>query len=270
MRYRSFLSLAACAAMAMLAMPAAAADLPFTSQPVPVPALTAVGSGYNWTGFYAGVNAGYGWTNSDDVTVSGSEGFFFNDAAFGGFNTTGGDGFTGGAQVGYNYQFGKFVVGAEADINYADQEIRSFGALDSAFVNESLEFRSELEWFGTVRARIGFVPVDRFLVYATGGLAYGSVDVSATDTLTLPRLGRTEIWSGKDSDTKFGWTLGAGAEYAITNNLTARLEGLYVDLEDTKVAGAYTGDTAILAEDTFTAKADNKFTVLRAGLNYKF
>jgi outer membrane immunogenic protein len=166
--------------------------------------------------------------------------------------------------------FGKFMVGAEADINYADHEIRSFGALDSAFVNESLELRSELEWFGTVRARVGFVPVDRFLVYATGGLAYGSVDASATDTLTLPRLGRTEIWSGKDSDTKFGWTLGAGAEYAITDNLTARLEGLYVDLEDTKVTGAYTGGADVLAEETLTAKDDNKFAVLRAGLNYKF
>ncbi|WP_262030217.1 outer membrane protein [Microvirga sp. Mcv34] len=270
MRYRSFLSLAACAAMAMFAVPASAADLPFTSQPAPVPAFTAVGSGYNWTGFYAGVNAGYGWNNSDDVTVSGSEGFFFNDAAFGGFNTTGGDGFTGGAQVGYNYQIGKFVVGAEADINYADQELKSFGAFDTGFADESLEFRSELEWFGTVRARVGFVPVDRFLVYATGGLAYGSIDASATNTLTTSATRPADIWAGTESDTKFGWTIGGGAEYALTNNLTLRGEALYVDLEDTKITGTYTGDTDILAEDTFTAKADNKFTVLRAGLNYKF
>ncbi|MBD2745802.1 porin family protein [Microvirga sp. BT688] len=271
MKYRSFLSLAACAAMAMFALPAAAADLPYSAQPVPGPAVRVASTSFSWTGFYAGVNGGYGWSHEDNLSVSSDEGFFFNNPAFEGFHHSDGDGFAGGAQIGYNYQLGSFLVGLEADVNYADLESAASGSLDQGFTVESLDARSKLDWFGTVRARVGFIPVNRVLVYATGGLAYGSVEVSAVDTATYNRLGRPgDVWTGNTSDTKFGWTIGAGAEYALTDNLILRGEALYVDLGKTEVTGTYTGDFDALAEDTFVATSDTKFTVVRAGLNYKF
>ena len=271
MKYRPLLSLAACAAMALFALPAAAADLPYSAQPAPAPSFGVVSSSYNWSGFYAGVNGGYGWSHDDGLSVSSDQAFFFNNPAFEGFRHSEDDGFTGGAQVGYNYQLGSFLVGVEADINYANFETETSGSLEQGLMAEALDARSKLDWFGTVRARVGFIPASRFLLYATGGLAYGSVDVTATDIATYDRLGRPgDTWIGKDSDVKFGWTLGAGAEYALTDNLTLRAEGLYVDLEDTKVTGTYTGDFEAIAEDTFIAKTDNKLTLVRAGLNYKF
>jgi outer membrane immunogenic protein len=257
--------------MAMFALPAAAADLPYAAQPAPSPSFGVVSSSYNWSGFYAGVNGGYGWSHEDGLSVSSDQAFFFNDPAFDGFRHSEGDAFTGGAQVGYNYQLGSFLVGVEADINYANLETETFGALDQDFMDESLDARSKLDWFGTVRARVGFIPVNRFLVYATGGLAYGSVEVSGVDTASYDRLGSpADAWTGTNSDTNFGWTIGAGAEYALTDNLILRGEALYVDLGGTKVTGTYTGAANEVAGDTFAAISDTKFTVLRAGLNYKF
>jgi outer membrane immunogenic protein len=196
---------------------AAAADLPSRAAPAPIIAAAPI---FTWTGFYVGVNAGYGWSDDDFDAVD-----FADDEDDGGF--------VGGAQVGYNWQFGSFVVGAEADIQYADfgrEGVFNFVDEDGDIFDGEFE-RSD--WFGTVRARAG-VAFGQALVYATGGFAF--------------------------ADDANGWTVGGGLEYAFTNNLSAKIEGLYVSLD---------------ADNDFDFDIDGfdndvDFGVVRAGLNYRF
>ena len=194
---------------------ASAADLPVRAAP-PAPIIAAVPV-FTWTGFYVGVNAGYGWNANDSITVGGIR-FDLDDEG----------GFVGGAQAGYNYQIGSFVVGLEGDIQYAD-----FGGDDRFDFDRDGIFDDDFntsDWFGTVRARAG-VAFDRALIYATGGFAF--------------------------ADDATGWTVGGGLEYAFTNNLSAKVEGLYVNLDQ--------DDSGIFAIDS-----DAEFGVVRAGLNFRF
>jgi outer membrane immunogenic protein len=159
------------------------------------------------------VNAGYGWNANDDITIGGVR-----------FDLDDDGGFVGGAQVGYNYQIGSFVVGLEVDIQYAD-----FGGEDIVLSDGSVVDFNNSDWFGTVRARAG-VAFDRALIYATGGFAF--------------------------ADDATGWTVGGGLEYAFTDNLSAKVEGLYVNLDQ---------DDNFLGIDN-----DAEFGVVRAGLNFRF
>ncbi|GGG34222.1 membrane protein [Chelatococcus composti] len=220
--------LAGVAAAGLIASGAAAfaADLPSRNvAPVaPAPVLPI----FTWTGFYAGVNAGYGWGE-------------FSKAP--GFDDP--DGFVGGAQIGYNYQIGQFVVGLETDIQYSDLSGKTRPV---TFADGNVGVgRGEVEYFGTVRGRIG-AAFDRALIYVTGGLAYGETKFRGLDT--------TAGLSFSKSKTTAGWTIGGGLEYAFTDNITAKAEYLYVDLGDNRYYGAN--------------KAETKFSVVRAGLNYKF
>ena len=194
-----------------------AADLPSRRAPAPVIAAVPV---FTWTGFYLGVNAGYGWNDSDSITLSNGAVITSVDDSEGGF--------VGGAQAGYNYQIGSFVVGVEGDIQYAD-----FGGASYVIPGVGTFDDNSDDWFGTVRARAG-VAFDRALIYATGGFAF--------------------------ADDRNGWTVGGGLEYAITNNLSAKVEGLYVNLDEQD----YTFGGA-----TFQG-GDADFGVVRAGLNFRF
>jgi outer membrane immunogenic protein len=191
---------------------AAAADLPSRYAPPPVIAAVPV---FTWTGFYVGVNAGYGWNTQDNNN--------FVDPVTGIVSNGGNDGgFVGGGQVGYNYQIGQFVIGLETDIQYADLGggRNTFG--QAAFLGDS----NDGNWFGTVRARAGFA-IDRALIYATGGFAYG--DIGAGSSVFVAPNG--QIFAGSSSSTNTGWVVGGGLEYAFTDNLTAKIEGLYVNLD---------------------------------------
>jgi outer membrane immunogenic protein len=189
---------------------ASAADLPMRAAP-PAPIIAAAPI-FTWTGFYVGVNAGYGWSNDDFDSV---------DLA----DEDDDGGFVGGAQVGYNYQIGSFVVGLEGDIQYAD-----FGSEGAFIGTDGATYDIDRsDWFGTVRARAG-VAFDRALIYATGGFAF--------------------------ADDANGWTVGGGVEYAFTNNLSAKIEGLYVNLDNDDDFPGFDGET--------------DFGVVRAGLNFRF
>jgi outer membrane immunogenic protein len=206
------------AALGLLAAGAAsAADLPSRKGPVVAPVYVPA---FTWTGFYVGANAGYGFGN---VNANG----FANVGDL--------DGFVGGGQVGYNYQIGQFVIGAEADFQGADLSSGS----NLGLVNV------KTEWYGTVRARAG-VAFDRFLVYATGGWAYGNVKTS------IPALNFSS-----DRTHTGGFAVGGGIEYAFTNNLVAGVEYQYVDLGEKNILGAAT-------------KVGTDFSVVRARLSYKF
>jgi outer membrane immunogenic protein len=213
--------LSSVAALGLVAAGAAsAADLPSRKGPVVAPVYAPV---FTWTGFYVGGNAGYAWGN---VNTNGGLAIT---------NTGDLDGFVGGGQVGYNYQIGQFVLGAEADIQGGD--LSTGGTLGA--------LRVKTDYFGTVRARAGFA-FDRIMPYVTGGWAYGNVKSS------IPALGVSS-----DNSHTGGWTLGGGVEYAITNNWIAGVEYLYVDLGEKRLQGTGT-------------KVGTDFSVVRARLSYKF
>jgi outer membrane immunogenic protein len=201
---------------ATLPVAASAADLPRRSAP-PVQSF-APPPMFTWTGFYVGVNAGAIWGDFTKVAKP------INPGA----------GFTGGGQLGYNYQIGQFVAGLEADYNYADLSGRGLiGGVNT---------RGKLDSFGTVRGRLG-VAFDRALVYATGGYAFGSASV------TTP-VASSDKWHN-------GYAIGGGLEYAFTNNISVKAEYLFLDFEDKKLFGG-------------PAKAGVDANVVRAGVNYRF
>lgn len=262
-----------------------AADLPTR---VEAPAPFVAPPVFTWTGFYVGVNAGGGFNAGDDrdstvVVLPG--GFTTPPGAPVGF-TSGtivyGDNsddavFTGGAQIGYNYQFvNNFVLGAEADLQFLGFDDDMSAAITTAgfpaTFTPARRGTQGLDWFGTVRLRAGYA-FDRTLVYATGGLAYGEGDAT--------RFEATNGIGGffDDGDVAFGWTVGGGVEYAWTDNLILGLEGLYVSLDrDTAVtnfAGTYQPGgvgTAVFPVAAATDSQDDniEFGVVRARLNYKF
>ena len=156
-----------------------------------------------------------------------------------------------GGQIGYNYQFDPhWVVGAEADLQYTGMHstARAIGANDLP-----ISVKTQLDWFGTLRLRAGYA-FDSFLLYGTGGLAYGNVKAK----VAVPG----ESISG--SEVRVGWTLGAGAEYALTQHWILRAEYLYVDLGKKATINKTVDGFRI------TDKPDVSLNVVRAAVNYKF
>jgi outer membrane immunogenic protein len=207
---------------------------------VPVQEVVVVPNVFTWSGVYIGVNVGGAWgDNNADSNAPGAAGFSpdqkFNHGSA-----------LGGAQIGYNWQFNQFVIGAEADINALD-----LGG-DSDEITDGVGdfYHTKHDWFGTVRGRAGYA-WDRTLIYATGGFAYGRVKEEYID----PILG-----TFSSSSTKSGWTVGGGVEYAFTDNWTVRGEYLYVHLDE------HTLSAPVVDDVTF----ENKFNVVRLGVNYKF
>ena len=251
---------------------ASAADLPARYAP-PAPIVAAVPL-FTWTGFYVGVNAGYGWQDSNNsASVFVPAGTFVTAPLASGVVTFGDDngaGFVGGGQIGYNYQIGSFVLGVEADLQWADLGGSNGVAVVPAgfpvtFVPAGTV--GGIDWFGTVRARVG-VAFDRALVYATGGFAYGG----AADNNGFGGFNGFV----NDDDVRTGWVLGAGFEYAFTNNLTAGIEGLWVSL-DRSNSGAFIGTETTPGGAVLPVFVpgrdddnDNDFFVARAKLNFKF
>ena len=244
---------------------------------------------YDWNGFYIGGNVGYGWgrasTDGNQTgTQSVSEFTAIGGTLLPGFpvvtplgtvpltGRANANGVIGGGQAGYNWQRGTWLFGLEADIQGSDER----GSADVCIVagcaigTGVLTANYKLDWFGTARGRVGFLPTDRVLLYATGGLAYG--EVSATAPLIPLSWGSTRA----------GWTVGAGAEAAIDHNWSIKLEYLYMDLGN--VGGSSTTATNVVTQlgvpirfNTVTTTAltsafNTRFTdnILRVGVNYRF
>lgn len=228
------------AAVSLLSSSAFAADIAS-----PVEEVTPI---FSWTGAYVGLNVGFGGGKAKHpINLSDGAGTTFLD---GSADLTS-SGFLGGVQAGYNYQIDQWVVGVEAD--FQGSGIKGEGSF-SVDIPGGPSFDAKagtrLNWYGTVRGRAGVLATDRFLVYATGGLAYGQ-------TKSYLKADGDELSAKK---TKAGWTIGAGAEYAITDNVTFKTEYLYTDL-----------GKANLFNDGFVS-LDRKFNfhTVRAGINFKF
>jgi len=209
---------------------------------------------FSWTGFYVGANVGYGFAGDDRVGLTSDITGFLGD-----FGTLENSGVFGGGQAGYNYQFGNFVLGLEADIQ-ASGVGDSVNGLSPTIASRA---KSDINWFGTIRPRVGFA-WDRALIYATGGVAFGGIDYQfdATDGALFVH--------GKDSDTRVGYTLGAGVEYAFTDNWTAKLEYQYVNFGEYKVTGPVVDGAGFATGENITTHATPDFQSVRIGINYKF
>src|SRR5262245_54206670 len=199
---------------------ASAADMAVKARPLPPPAPI-----FTWTGFYIGVNGGWafdGWDDNIGNLVAFSPGFATAVAAgaaprFLGTNHEGG---FGGGQIGYNWQVNQFVFGLETDIQGADIGRTSTVLFpgDANFFPTVSTGRDHIDWFGTARVRLGLA-ANTALFYVTGGAAYGGVNSSAS-VISNPTTGG--IFTGSSSDTRFGWVVGAGVEWAFTPNWTIK------------------------------------------------
>jgi outer membrane immunogenic protein len=265
-------------ALALLTESAAAADLPSRKGPPPVfvppPPL--------WTGFYVGLNAGYGWganTNASIATgqlydvfgAAGLDPLAVNSAlSASAVRNVQDNGFIGGGQIGYNYQWrNDWVIGLEADIqgaairgdnafgNATAWNVFNLGApaavLDQRFLAAtfdrsaltSTDISKHTDWLGTVRARVGWLATPTLLIYGTGGLAYGGVQARVFQSQTINNLFTAGVFgipfvslnlpysgasSGNYQDTRVGWTAGGGFEWMFLPNWSLKAEALYYDL----------------------------------------
>ncbi|WP_284264929.1 outer membrane protein [Bradyrhizobium iriomotense] len=236
--------------LTMVAGGAAAADAADLSRPSYVKAPRIEGTLYDWTGFYLGVNAGYGVGR--DLMSVGFPGTVFTET-----NRLAPQGALGGVQAGYNWQtanfgLGNVVVGVETDIQAADLKDDRCGIFSlSSCSSFGVNYSQRLGWFGTVRGRFGLAngPV---LSYVTGGLAYGDVRTTVTE---LPdSFGTSEV--------RTGWTIGSGIEAALAGNWTGKIEYLYLNLGTQSGAGSLLGAPANFSSDI-------REHIFRVGLNYR-
>jgi len=239
-------------ALTVASVPALAADLPMhapvvTKAPPPVAAPV-----FNWTGPYAGLHAGYGWGSGDHAVTLDGFLFLVPDGL-----PVDIDGWSAGGQIGYNWQSGNYVFGIEADISWADIEGFSYTVPDDD------GYETKVDWFGTVRGRLGYA-VDRGLGYITGGLAYGRIKAEMGD-IDLNLNFDPSTGTARDSGTKYGWTAGAGVEYAFAPNWTARIEYLYVDLGKFEFNG-----TASNNGNPVRADIKTNFHLVRGGVNLRW
>jgi outer membrane immunogenic protein len=194
-----------------------------------------------WTGFYVGVNGGYAWSDYSDQ-------FSVPAVSFGGLAPKGG---FGGGQIGYNWQAGHILLGVEADIQGA--------GIDDNKTVLGVDFKSGLDYFGTVRGRLGYA-FGPSLLYATSGFAYGGVK----NEIAVP--GVIEF---KNAGTATGYTIGGGYEYKFNPGWSLKTEYQYIDLSKNDPTLTGVGDICALAAGVLKCR-DDAFHTLRIGLNYQF
>jgi outer membrane immunogenic protein len=234
--------LAAIALVVLCLTSAYAADMPTKAPVYKAPPQAAL----SWTGFYAGLQAGYGWSPDPTYTY----------LPVGRSVSFGTHGFVGGVTAGYNWQVHSWVLGLEGDLSYADVSGNTLGPFGAApcYVQGCT---AKLSWFGTGRVRAGYA-FDRFLPYVTGGFAVGGVKGTAD-------LGSCASPTSCGFDTtRWGWTIGGGLEYRLAYNWSAKIEYLYINLgsPDFPVTPGFV--------TPFDATSNLTTHIVRAGLNYHF
>ena len=158
-------------------------------------------------------------------------------------------GFLGGGQVGVNYQIGQFVLGVEGDFSWSG--IKGGTTLVRPRAASGAHLQHRCDWTSTLTGRVG-IAFDRWLVYGKGGVAWAN-DKFSTDVYTFP--GSVDL-----TDTRIGWTAGAGVEYAFAPSWSAKLEYNYMDFGDKTVS--FTPATAV--------SIDQQIHAVKLGINYKF
>ena len=215
-------TLAACAGLlaAAMALPSYAADMSRPAFKAPSSAAP-----WNWTGFYVGINGGYGFGKSNWTNVAGTTGDFNVRGAL------------AGGTIGYNLQTGMWVWGLEGDV-------------DASWIkgtDATICCETKNEWLATARGRIGYA-FDRWLPFLTGGAAFGDVKM-------------TPVGGASETETRIGWTVSGGLEYAFQGAWSAKVEYLYLDLGKASCDVATCG---VATDVTF------KTSIVRGGINYHF
>jgi outer membrane immunogenic protein len=213
----------------MAAQPVAAADLPVKA-PAIAPSAAPI---FNWSGLYIGATAGYGWGSTHQFNTGASSPVYDWD------------GVIAGGTVGYNWQSGALVLGVEADLSWSgikgSRVDTGVGWSCGPFVG--MHCHSEVQWFGTVRGRLGLA-LDRFLPFVTGGLAYGRLYTDYDSCAIFCT-----------ANTNTGWTAGLGFEWAVAPAWSVKVEYLHVDL-----GTHYVVDLGL----------PGRFNVVRVGANWRF
>jgi outer membrane immunogenic protein len=265
---------AAFAAMAASSVASAADMAPrYTKAPPPIVEV------WTWDKFYVGLNGGYSWGRSD------TSGTFYNaltgvqqsPTQSGNINL---DGWLFGGQVGKNWQFGNWVAGIEVDGQWTDEKGgRGFTCVagpplcnaitggPGAGVAPTSTFNQHIEWFVTLRPRVGMLVTPSALLYVTGGLAVAGIQTDGVlnGFAAGPAVPVSAAW-GHES-TRFGWVVGAGLEARLGGNWTGKIEGLYMDY------GNVSGSATLLTNAPplrFDYNSDITDVVVRAGVNYHF
>jgi outer membrane immunogenic protein len=257
---------------------------------------------WSWTGYYVGANVGYSWGRSNSTVT-------FGDAGSGAALSSAGtdfdlNGVIGGGQFGYNWQRNEWVFGLEADIQGSAQRgsgtaicpggslgtppASLFGACAPGHIGDTAPFNvaalpvvdtldQQLDWFGTVRGRLGHTITPTLYGYVTGGLAYGQV--STTNTVSGTNLIGPQGVNGvtivpvsasmSNSTIQVGWTIGAGLEGVITGRWSGKIEYLFVDLGT--VSGSFVTPVIAPSGAFLTSSYSSHITdnILRVGVNYQ-
>jgi outer membrane immunogenic protein len=277
-----------------------AADLALRPYAVPAPPV-------GWSGLYVGANAGGTFSSANNLTITTVPQASFGGlpsiedanaaaaSASGSFGSGRRAGFIGGGQAGYNWQFGSFLAGVEADIQWVvGRGSSSNGATGVGLVGPdsfapgttdltAFTASSQLSLLGTLRARAGYLVTPALLAYATGGLAYGSISGSAgftTANPAYPAIGQSSPWgvSNVFSAVRLGWTLGGGLEWMFVPGFTVKAEYLYYDLGSVSaeigtsgpiVLAGFPGAPSPWFTNASTLSVRTSGSILRVGLNYE-
>lgn len=256
----------------LFAGPAFAADLsrpPVYKAPALMPVLS-------WNGWYIGANAGWVGSANDNVTNTGT------DTDGGGLGTVlagGGlpasvpvklSGFLGGGQIGYNWQNGNFVFGLEGDFDGASAKSSTTVAFPGGlFVPNTSTYSRQLDWLATIRGRLGVLIAPSFLVYGTGGAAFGQTKIGSGESCptAVPPCESEPSMNLVTSNTSAGWTAGAGVEWMFAPKWSVKAEYLYVDLgsHSNTITYTYGANTS-----TMTSTVRDTYNIVRGGINFHF
>jgi outer membrane immunogenic protein len=275
----------------------APAPVPVYKAPIPVPVCI-------WCGFYLGLNAGGTWSDNNSVAVNSAltQDFVLAPNSYGAASAAGASGrvpvggrsgFIGGGQIGYNLQIAPaWLAGFETDIQglsgkgsgTVTNSVGPFGFGGAPeVVTTSIASSSQIDYLGTVRGRLGYLFTPTFLLYGTGGLAYGGVKASTAisqsnnDCVFFPAacLQGATASAGSFSQTRAGWTAGAGLEWMFATKWSAKAEYLHYDLGSVTFANGALVTTngtvpAALGPAVVNTNSTAKFSgdIVRAGINY--
>ena len=243
------------AVIALLLAPVSASAADYAPVPAPVyappPPLVPMQVVPLWSGFYVGGNLGGGWAHSpSSFSVGGPVFASARNYASGAI---------GGAQIGYNWQYGAFVFGGESDIQFANGEgsLSAFCPASRCGVTVAARVDQKMNWFGTSRGRLGYAQ-DSWLVYFTGGYVYAAFQTDAS------ALAGGVTAHADEGGNRSGWTVGGGVEIAFTREWSVKAEYLYADLGDRITAWT------VPAVPRFSHDDSLNMNIVRVGVNYRF
>jgi outer membrane immunogenic protein len=246
-----------------------AADLPFKAAPravAPAPA------GYDWSGIYVGAHVGGGWATNDQSDPG--LGFVGTVLGVPPVQTTDSSGILGGLQAGWNYQIGRFVLGTEVDFSWADvtgTSTTSFSPLGvpPGTVSFSRALGANTDWIGTSTVRLGYAH-DRWMFYSKAGAAWAHTNYTNNWTATAGGT-TTTAFTGTGDQTRVGWTVGFGAEWAFMGNWSAKLEYDFIDFgsKTATINGTLLPGTPGATAASFGLVNDQTISEVKFGVNYK-